>query len=151
MLRRERALRLSPRWQRRFARAELRADRDWADEAALLQREVVRAFGFRGGLEDGARSVAHGLLLLRSACQLHPGDAEMRDAAIHVKHNLAADGRLRVGDDAPDPPLVPIGGGGGGAGADGAAPRPLSSFLTGSPAAGEAAAKALVVVSGSYS
>ena len=34
------------------------------------------------------------------AGQRPPGDAEMRDAAIHVKHNLAADGRLRVGDGA---------------------------------------------------
>jgi hypothetical protein len=34
--------------QKRFEEAEKRADRDWMDEAEVLQRQVVREFGYKG-------------------------------------------------------------------------------------------------------
>ena len=48
MLRRETQMRLSTEWQARFAAAERRPDRDWLDEAELLQRALLAEFGGTG-------------------------------------------------------------------------------------------------------
>ena len=67
-----------------------------------LQRRVLR----EAGVPPVRMSAA--LFVLRSAAQLWPRDAELRQISLQVRHNRAERGTLRDGDALPDVPLFPL-------------------------------------------
>lgn len=96
---RERALRLSPEWQARFAAAERRPDTDWLECVGELQLRVVREHG----LPDAA------VHALRTAHLAHPEKAFFRDVPLQVKYNRARNGPLRVGAEVGALPIPLVG------------------------------------------
>ena len=76
MLVRENELRLSAEWQARFAAAERRWDKDWLDEAELLQAAVVSELA---PLLVAGGGLARGVQALRLRAQRRP------DLALYVK------------------------------------------------------------------
>ena len=76
MLVRENELRLSAEWQARFAAAERRWDKDWLDEAELLQAAVVSELA---PLLVAGGGLARGVHALRLRAQRRP------DLALYVK------------------------------------------------------------------
>ena len=98
MLERENELRRSESVQRRFAKAELSGSTNWIEVAGKVQKEVLDEFG--------VEPTEAALLAYRCA-------ANNKGISLYVKHNRAREGNLKVGDDAPDVPLVRVGVGGG--------------------------------------
>ena len=76
MLVRENEMRLSAEWQARFAAAERRWDKDWLDEAELLQAAVVSELA---PLLVAGGGLARGVHALRLRAQRRP------DLALYVK------------------------------------------------------------------
>eukprot|EP00656_Telonema_subtile_P010164 TRINITY_DN14859_c0_g1_i1.p1 TRINITY_DN14859_c0_g1~~TRINITY_DN14859_c0_g1_i1.p1 ORF type:complete len:127 (+),score=27.04 TRINITY_DN14859_c0_g1_i1:422-802(+) len=97
MLRREEQVRLSEKIQSKYA--ERPDDFDWKSRVTVkLQQEVCREFGFTHDLDEG-------LDLLRSAPALFPGDAEVRNCAHWLRHNIVAACPLVQGETVPEVPL----------------------------------------------
>lgn len=68
--------------QKRFEEAEKRADRDWMDEAEVLQRQVVEEHGFSGDKAETA------LYRLRIFALRHP-ELALQVRLCHLPHALS--------------------------------------------------------------
>ena len=97
MLVRENELRLSAEWQARFAAAERRWDKDWLDEAELLQAAVVSELA---PLLVAGGGLARGVHALRLRAQRRP------DLALYIRHNRARDCPAAVGARCPNPQVL---------------------------------------------
>jgi hypothetical protein len=95
MLAYEQTLRLSDAMQKRYREAEEKADTDWMEVTIGLQKQVLWDFGY----DPNDPKI---LYQLRMAAVRHP------DLALQVRYNRARKGKLRVGDAAPDVPLVQV-------------------------------------------
>jgi hypothetical protein len=96
MLEYEQKLRTSPEWIEEFSAAEKSPDTDWIEVAEKLQKQVLWDFGHsitNPQLRDNLRQ-------LRAGAHDHP------DLALHVRFNRARQGNLKVGQEAPDVPLI---------------------------------------------
>ncbi len=98
MLIRENELRLCVDTQLRFEAVREQPD-GWLQVVEELQMQVAREFGLLDAV---------GLLALRGAEQLLPGDKEVISISLYRKFNRCQDGRLSVGSPAPDAPLHPM-------------------------------------------
>ena len=91
--------------QEAYGRAEVDSEEEgWLEVTAAMQTRLLAEEG-----RVPPERMAAALWLLRSAAQLWPDDAELRQISTWVRHNRAAAGSLQVGDAAPDLPLHSIG------------------------------------------
>jgi hypothetical protein len=100
MLIRENELRLSEEYQKRYQEAEQISSSSWLDVTDQLQREIIREFQLDDEMEDA-------LLCLRCATQIYP---DLKDIPLYVRYNRARSGDLKIGDSAPDVPVVQLDG-----------------------------------------
>eukprot|EP01113_Clastostelium_recurvatum_P017685 TRINITY_DN2086_c0_g1_i1.p1 TRINITY_DN2086_c0_g1~~TRINITY_DN2086_c0_g1_i1.p1 ORF type:complete len:218 (-),score=35.16 TRINITY_DN2086_c0_g1_i1:584-1237(-) len=123
MLIREKELRLSPEYQKRYEEAERQETTSWLVVTELLQKQVITEFKL-----DDDMDVA--LFFLRCATEIYP---DLRDIPLYVVHNRARDGYLMEGQEAPNVPVLTLDGGEG---------RLLDA---------QEAGRSIVVIGGSYS
>ena len=144
----EEAARHSTEVQGAYGAAEAEgSDTDWLEVTGAMQRRVLSEVG---GVPSERMAAA--LWVLRSAHQLWPDDAELRQLSCWVRHNRAAAGKLAPGDAAPDVPLhalddVPLHALDGGVGAPSRAAAPVARPLSVRAACGGAPT---LLVAGSF-
>jgi len=100
MLRRENELRLCQETQNKFKSvASSKGPSGWLDVVEELQRQVCREF---------AMNEKVGLVALRYAQDLLPGDIEVHEISLYRKYNRCRDGKLQVADAPPDVTLLSL-------------------------------------------
>lgn len=94
MLKRDDELRLSAATQRLYSRCGEATDQKVRITEAV-QRQVAREFGF-------APNIAEGLEVMRCATAMFPDDAEVRNSAHYLRHNIHTPCPIAIGDVIPD-------------------------------------------------
>ncbi|CAF0719577.1 unnamed protein product [Rotaria sp. Silwood1] len=101
MLIRENELRLSDEYQKRYCEAEkISSSSSWLNVTDELQRQIIHEFNLDDEMDDA-------LLCLRCATQIYP---DLKHIPLYVQYNRARDGDLKIGDIAPNVPVVQLNG-----------------------------------------
>lgn len=94
MLKRDDELRLGAATQRLYSRCGEMTDQKVRITEAV-QRRVAREFGFE-------TNIAEGLEVMRCATAMFPDDAEVRNSAHYLRHNIHSPCPIAVGEVIPD-------------------------------------------------
>jgi len=103
MLIREQELRLCEETQKAYYRQE---DRD--DDPMQGSREVTEAVQLQVAREFGFKDPWIGVQCLRLLPSLFPGDDELFNIPFYRRFNRAKQGLIKVGDAAPNIPVIPL-------------------------------------------
>lgn len=94
MLKRDDELRLGAATQRLYSRCDEATD-EKVKITEAVQRQVAREFGF-------AANMAEGLEVMRCATAMFPDDAEVRNSAHYLRHNIHTPCPIALGSVIPD-------------------------------------------------